>query len=90
MDAYFTSSSAQRTGTAKFEPPKSLRMAKFTPITLPWRLKSGPPEPPDVVPESGERVLPSDGGPSQQLMKLRLIGLLLPASTEIPVNADQT
>ncbi len=49
IDAYLTSSSAQRTGTTKFDPPKSLRMAKFTPMTLPLRLKSGPPEPPEVV-----------------------------------------
>src|SRR5437899_11830692 len=49
IDAYLTSLSAQRTGTTKFDPPKSLRMAKFTPMTLPLRLKSGPPEPPEVV-----------------------------------------
>ena len=49
IDAYLTSLSAQRTGTTKFDPPKSLRMAKFTPMTLPLRLKSSPPEPPEVV-----------------------------------------
>src|SRR5260370_35149190 len=45
----FTSSPAQRIGTAKFEPPKLLRTAKVTPITLPSRLKNAPPEPPQVV-----------------------------------------
>jgi hypothetical protein len=36
-------------GTAKFEPEKSDRMAKFTPITFPLALNTGPPEPPEVV-----------------------------------------
>ena len=48
-ETYFTSPSAYRTGTARFDPPKSVRIAKFTPITFPSRLKSGPPDPPEVV-----------------------------------------
>src|SRR6266581_111524 len=46
---YFRRSFAYLTGTARFEPPKSLSTAKFMPITFPSRLKSGPPEPPEVV-----------------------------------------
>jgi hypothetical protein len=46
---YFRSSFAYRTGTARLEPPKPLNTAVFMPITLPLRLKSGPPEPPEVV-----------------------------------------
>jgi hypothetical protein len=46
---YLSRSFAYLTGTARFEPPKSLRTAKFMPITFPSRLKSGPPEPPEVV-----------------------------------------
>src|SRR5579864_2846867 len=34
---------------AKFDPPNSRTMAKLIPITLPSLLKSGPPEPPEVV-----------------------------------------
>ena len=47
--AYLSSSFAYLTGTARFDPPKSLSTAKFMPITFPSRLKSGPPEPPEVV-----------------------------------------
>ena len=36
-------------GTAKFEPENPDRMAKFTPITLPVALNTGPPDPPEVV-----------------------------------------
>jgi hypothetical protein len=36
-------------GTAKFEPEKLDRIAKFTPITFPPALNTGPPEPPEVV-----------------------------------------
>jgi hypothetical protein len=44
VDAYLTSSSVYRTGTAKFDPPKSLRVAKFMPMTLPSRLmRTSPP-----------------------------------------------
>src|SRR6266404_4576939 len=46
---YFRRSFAYLTGTARFDPPKSLSTAKFMPITFPSRLKSGPPEPPEVV-----------------------------------------
>ena len=37
---------AREMGTAKFEPVKSDRMAKFTPITFPLESNTGPPEPP--------------------------------------------
>ena len=37
---------ARAIGTAKFEPEKSDRIAKFTPITLPLALNTGPPDPP--------------------------------------------
>lgn len=37
------------TGIAKFEPPNSRTMAKLIPMTLPSLLKSGPPDPPEVV-----------------------------------------
>ena len=47
--AYLSSSFAYLAGTARFDPPKSLIRAKFTPITFPFGLKSGPPEPPNVV-----------------------------------------
>jgi hypothetical protein len=40
---------AYEMGTAKFEPEKLVRIAKFTPITLPSLLNTGPPDPPDVV-----------------------------------------
>ena len=40
---------ARPMGTAKLEPEKSDRIAKFTPITLPLELNTGPPEPPCVV-----------------------------------------
>jgi hypothetical protein len=40
---------ARAMGTAKFEPEKLDRMAKFTPITFPLALNSGPPDPPEVV-----------------------------------------
>ena len=36
-------------GTAKFEPEKPDRIAKFTPITFPLALNTGPPDPPEVV-----------------------------------------
>ncbi len=36
-------------GTAKFEPEKPESIAKFTPITLPLLLNTGPPDPPEVV-----------------------------------------
>jgi hypothetical protein len=49
QDAYLIRSFAYLTGTARFDPPKSLSTAKFMPITFPSRLKSGPPEPPEVV-----------------------------------------
>ncbi len=38
-----------REGTARFDPPNPFRIAKFTPITFPSRLNSGPPDPPEVV-----------------------------------------
>ena len=47
--AYLSRSFAYLAGTARFDPPKSLSTAKFMPITFPSRLKSGPPEPPEVV-----------------------------------------
>jgi hypothetical protein len=47
--AYCNNSLAYFTGTARFDPPNPFNIAKFTPITFPLRLKSGPPEPPDVV-----------------------------------------
>jgi len=37
---------AREMGTAKFEPEKSDRIAKFTPITFPLPLNTGPPDPP--------------------------------------------
>ena len=37
---------AREMGTAKFEPEKSERTAKFTPITLPLASNTGPPDPP--------------------------------------------
>jgi hypothetical protein len=37
------------TGMAKFDPPNSRTIAKLIPITFPSLLKSGPPEPPEVV-----------------------------------------
>src|SRR5579862_3204113 len=37
---------AREMGTAKFEPEKSDRMAKLTPITFPLASKTGPPDPP--------------------------------------------
>ena len=40
---------AREMGTAKFEPVKSDRIAKFTPITFPLASNTGPPEPPWVV-----------------------------------------
>jgi hypothetical protein len=40
---------ARDMGTAKFEPEKPDRMAKFTPITFPLALNTGPPDPPEVV-----------------------------------------
>jgi hypothetical protein len=46
---YRRRSLAYLTGTARLEPPKSRRTAKFMPMTFPSRLKSGPPEPPEVV-----------------------------------------
>ena len=46
---HLSSSFAYLAGTARFDPPKSLTRAKFTPITFPFRLKSGPPEPSNVV-----------------------------------------
>src|SRR5215831_14820581 len=46
---YLSRSFAYLAGTARFEPPKPFSTAKFIPITFPLRLKSGPPEPPDVV-----------------------------------------
>jgi hypothetical protein len=46
---YLSRSLAYLAGTARFEPPKSLSTAKLMPITFPFRLKSGPPEPPEVV-----------------------------------------
>jgi hypothetical protein len=36
-------------GTAKFEPEKPDRVAKFTPIAFPLALNTGPPDPPEVV-----------------------------------------
>jgi len=36
-------------GTAKLEPEKPESIAKFTPITLPLLLNTGPPDPPEVV-----------------------------------------
>ena len=47
--SYLSNSSANLAGTARFEPPKPLSTAKLMPITLPFLLKRGPPEPPDVV-----------------------------------------
>jgi hypothetical protein len=44
-----TSFAACDIGTAKFEPEKPDRMAKFTPITFPPALNTGPPDPPEVV-----------------------------------------
>ena len=40
---------AREIGTAKFEPEKPDRIAKFTPITFPLPLNTGPPDPPEVV-----------------------------------------
>jgi hypothetical protein len=40
---------ARDMGTAKFEPEKPDRIAKFTPITFPLALNTGPPDPPEVV-----------------------------------------
>ena len=37
---------ARNMGTAKFEPEKSDRTAKFTPITFPLASNTGPPDPP--------------------------------------------
>ena len=37
---------ARKMGTAKFEPEKSDRTAKFTPITFPLASNTGPPDPP--------------------------------------------
>lgn len=37
------------TGIARFDPPNSRTTAKLIPITFPSSLKSGPPEPPEVV-----------------------------------------
>ena len=37
---------AREMGTAKFEPEKSDRTAKFTPITFPLASNTGPPDPP--------------------------------------------
>jgi hypothetical protein len=44
-----TTMAARDMGTAKFEPENPDRMAKFTPITFPLALNTGPPEPPEVV-----------------------------------------
>jgi|HubBroStandDraft_1064217.scaffolds.fasta_scaffold17054_3 hypothetical protein len=46
---YLSRSIAYLAGTARFEPPNPLSTAKFMPITFPSRLKSGPPDPPEVV-----------------------------------------
>src|ERR1700704_394297 len=46
---YFSRSLAYLAGTARFDPPNPFKIAKFTPITFPSRLNSGPPDPPDVV-----------------------------------------
>jgi hypothetical protein len=48
-EIYFSRSFAYFTGTARFDPPNPFNIAKLTPITFPLRLKSGPPEPPEVV-----------------------------------------
>jgi hypothetical protein len=40
---------ARDMGTAKFEPENPAKMAKFTPITFPLALNTGPPDPPEVV-----------------------------------------
>jgi hypothetical protein len=40
---------AREMGTAKFEPENPDRIAKFTPITFPLPLNTGPPDPPEVV-----------------------------------------
>jgi hypothetical protein len=40
---------AREMGTAKFDPEKPDRIAKFTPITLPLLSNTGPPDPPEVV-----------------------------------------
>jgi hypothetical protein len=47
--SYLSNSFAYRAGTARFDPPNPFSIAKFTPITFPSRLNSGPPDPPEVV-----------------------------------------
>src|SRR4029077_988429 len=45
----FNMLAAREMGTAKFEPEKSDRTAKLTPITFPLASNTGPPDPPCVV-----------------------------------------
>jgi hypothetical protein len=40
---------ANRTGIAKFEPAKSVRIATLMAMTLPAELNRGPPDPPAAV-----------------------------------------